>query len=54
MHLTLVLQVLGAARGMLYLHDSKPPIIHRDLKSPKLLVDEAGRVKVSFAAWPMI
>jgi serine/threonine protein kinase len=43
----LVLQMLGAARGMLYLHDSIPPIIHRDLKSPNLLVDAAGRVKVS-------
>ena len=32
---------------MLYLHDSQPPILHRDLKSPNLLVDEAGRVKVS-------
>ncbi len=28
-------QVLGAVRGMLYLHDSQPPIIHSDLKSPK-------------------
>jgi hypothetical protein len=32
---------------MLYLHESTPPIIHRNLKSPNLLVDEAGRVKVS-------
>jgi serine/threonine protein kinase len=41
-----IAQVLGAARGMLYLHDSSPPVIHRDLKSPNLLVDDAGRVKV--------
>jgi hypothetical protein len=42
-------QILRAARGMLYLHDSQPPILHRDLEreSPNLLVDEAGRVKVS-------
>jgi serine/threonine protein kinase len=40
------MQMLGAARGMLYLHDSRPPIIHRDLKSPNLLVDDAGRIKV--------
>ena len=41
------LQVLGAARGMLYLHDSRPPVIHRDLKSPNLLVDKDCNVKVS-------
>jgi serine/threonine protein kinase len=43
----LAMQMLGAARGMLYLHDSRPPVIHRDLKSPNLLVDRAGQVKVS-------
>ena len=32
---------------MLYLHTRSPPIIHRDLKSPNLLVDEAWRVRVS-------
>ncbi len=39
--------MVGAARGMLHLHASRPPIIHRDLKSPNLLLDEAGRVKVT-------
>lgn len=34
-------------QGMLYLHGHKPqPIIHRDLKSPNLLVTKDWRVKV--------
>lgn len=33
-------------QGMLYLHGHKPPIIHRDLKSPNLLVEKNWRVKV--------
>ncbi|GAB4821070.1 hypothetical protein N2152v2_008116 [Parachlorella kessleri] len=37
---------LDAAKGMLYLHLHKPPIIHRDLKSPNLLVDKHWKVKV--------
>ncbi len=35
-----------AAKGMLYLHARPQPIIHRDLKSPNLLVDSHWRVKV--------
>lgn len=38
---------LDAAKGMLYLHNHTPPIIHRDLKSPNLLVDKHWKVKVS-------
>lgn len=37
---------LDAARGMNYLHSSDPILIHRDLKSHNLLVDENWKVKV--------
>jgi serine/threonine protein kinase len=30
---------LGIAEGMRYLHSPKPTIVHRDLKSPNILVD---------------
>ena len=39
--------VLDAAKGMMYLHSSEPPVIHRDLKSPNLLVDKHWRIKVT-------
>lgn len=38
---------LDAAKGMLYLHSSKPPILHRDFKSANLLVDKNWTVKVA-------
>ncbi|KAM0041313.1 putative protein kinase TKL-CTR1-DRK-2 family [Helianthus debilis subsp. tardiflorus] len=37
---------LHAARGMNYLHNCTPVIVHRDLKSPNLLVDKNWVVKV--------
>ncbi|XP_022719233.1 serine/threonine-protein kinase EDR1-like isoform X1 [Durio zibethinus] len=37
---------LDVARGMNCLHTSKPTIVHRDLKSPNLLVDKNWTVKV--------
>ena len=40
-------QAMDAAKGMLCLHAHSPPILHRDLKSPNLLVDAAWRVKVA-------
>eukprot|EP00002_Diphylleia_rotans_P034042 TRINITY_DN7285_c0_g1_i5.p1 TRINITY_DN7285_c0_g1~~TRINITY_DN7285_c0_g1_i5.p1 ORF type:complete len:2384 (+),score=458.96 TRINITY_DN7285_c0_g1_i5:132-7283(+) len=39
--------MLDIVKGMNYLHSSNPPILHRDLKSPNILVDERFRLKVS-------
>jgi len=39
--------LLDAAKGMLYLHTRNVPIIHKDLKSPNLLVESSWRVKVT-------
>ncbi|KUF90612.1 serine/threonine-protein kinase drkD [Phytophthora nicotianae] len=35
------------ALGMNYLHSFQPPILHRDLKSPNLLVDSSYALKIS-------
>lgn len=43
-----VSMALDAAKGMNYLHNLNPPVIHRDLKSQNLLVNEQLVVKVIF------
>ncbi|KNC79847.1 TKL protein kinase [Sphaeroforma arctica JP610] len=37
---------LDICLGMAYLHTNKPPIIHRDLKSPNILVDSNFTLKI--------
>lgn len=42
----------GTALGMAYLHNRRPqPLLHRDLKSPNLLLDSQLRVKVRGSRW---
>lgn len=38
---------VSVARGMLYLHTRDPPILHLDLKSPNILIDDRWRVKIA-------
>ena len=38
--------LLDAAKGVAYLHQSKPTIIHRDLKSHNILINEHWRAKI--------
>ena len=37
---------LGVARGLAYLHAHRPPVLHRDVKSPNVLCDLGDRVKL--------
>ena len=39
---------LGSARGLAYMHEhADPPIIHRDIKSANILLDERLTAKVA-------
>ena len=42
---------MHVARGMNYLHTLEPPVLHRNLKSQNLLVDEGGKVKIADFGW---
>jgi sterile alpha motif and leucine zipper-containing kinase AZK len=43
-----LMMALDIARGMDYLHSCNPAIVHRDLKSPNLLINRSCQVKVSY------
>ena len=38
---------MDIACGMAYLHAHDPPIVHRDLKSPNLLLNKQKRIKIT-------
>lgn len=38
---------LGAARGLLYLHSADPPLVHSQLKSTNILVDDSWNAKLA-------
>ena len=42
---------LDAAKGVLYLHQCNPPILHRDLKSLNLLLDDGMHCKLADFGW---
>ncbi|XP_050233946.1 integrin-linked protein kinase 1 isoform X2 [Mercurialis annua] len=44
---TAVRFALDIARGLSYLHENKPPIIHRDLEPSNILRDDSGHLKVA-------
>lgn len=45
---------LDIAKGVLYLHNQNPPILHRDLKSLNILLDSACNAKLADFGWTRI
>ena len=44
----IILQIVrDVAQGLRFLHASKPPILHRDLKAKNILIDSRFRAKVA-------
>lgn len=44
----IILQIVrDIAQGLRFLHASKPPILHRDLKAKNILIDSRFRAKVA-------
>ncbi|OQR96667.1 kinase [Thraustotheca clavata] len=39
--------MLGAARGLLYLHSADPPLVHGQLKSTNILIDDSWNAKLA-------
>lgn len=39
--------VLGAARGLVYLHTAEPPLVHSQIKSTNIMVDDSWNAKLS-------
>lgn len=46
--------LLEIAKGMNYLHSFNPPILHRDLKSLNILIDDGFRPKIADFGWTRI
>jgi serine/threonine protein kinase len=40
---------VGTARALAYLHTFDPPAVHRDIKSPNILITADYQAKVNFA-----
>ena len=38
--------LIDSARGMAYLHNQEPPILHRDMKSQNILIDITWKAKI--------
>lgn len=44
----IIMQIVrDIAQGLRFLHASKPPILHRDLKAKNILIDSRFRAKVA-------